>query len=60
VAETITVDRAHDPYLRQVDRTLLVPDRSAQRTKAGKSALLVAEATGDEQPRVIWALEDTP
>lgn len=88
----------NDPYLRQVDRTLLVPDSNrrqqvwralsgpgallvdgevagtwryrrsdhevtitpfdslapAQRTKAEKSAHLIAEATGDEQPTVTW------
>jgi hypothetical protein len=89
----------NDPYLRQVDRTLLVPDSRrrkevwraisgpgallvdgevagtwryrrgdhevtitpftglapAQRVKAGKSADLVAEASGDDQPAVTWA-----
>jgi len=87
-----------DPYLKQVDRTLLVPEAkrrkevwkalsgpgallidgevagtwryrrsdkeltitpfdsvpAAQRTKAEKSAALVAEATGDDQPKVTW------
>ena len=86
----------NDPYLRRVDRTLLVPDSKrrrevwqalsgpgallvdgevagiwryrrtdrdltitafhrltpAQRTKAGNSARLVAEATGDDQPTI--------
>lgn len=87
-----------DPYLRQVDRTLLVPDRkrrgevwralsgpgallvdgevagtwryrrsdhevtitaftslaSTQRKHAEKRARLLAEATGEDRPRVIW------
>jgi len=89
----------NDPYLRQVDRTLLVPHSkrrqevwralsgpgallvdgevagtwryrrsdheltisafdglaSAQRTKAEKSADLIAESVGDDRPKVIWA-----
>jgi len=89
----------NDPYLRQVDRTLLVPDSErrhqvwralsgpgallvdgevagtwryrcsdhemtitpfdslapAQRTKAEKSAHLIAKATDDDQPTVTWA-----
>ncbi len=88
----------HDPYLRQVDRTLLVPDRArrqqvwqalsapgallvdgevagtwryrrgdgevavtsfdrlppARRAQAEVSAALVAVATGDDEPRVVW------
>jgi hypothetical protein len=89
----------NDPYLRQVDRTLLVPDsrqrqqvwkalsgpgallvdgevagvwryrgsdheltitaftdlKPAQRTRAEKNAGLVAEANGDDRPRITWS-----
>lgn len=97
-AEGIVLVPPHDPYLRQVDRTLLVPDSgrrrqvwralsapgallvdgevagvwryrrserkvtitpfealtTAQRKKAERSAQLIAQATGDEEPAITW------